>query len=89
MTTGIVPLPSITETATFLAPTSVPGCAETRVWKDLIALTELGRMRTGDLGHLMIDNEMEVWLCVQKGECLGDIYSLAIRYNMMCWLGTV
>jgi hypothetical protein len=88
---GIVPLPSITETATFLAPTSVPGCDETRVWKELIALTELGRMRTGDLGHLMIDNEMEVWLCVQKGECLGDIYSLAInvtnpdRYKLPEW----
>ncbi len=38
-------------------------------------------MRTGDLGHLMIDNEMEVWLCVHKGECLGDIYSLAIKVS--------
>jgi streptogramin lyase len=91
MSTGIVPLPSITETEIFLAPTSVPRCAETRAWKELIALTKFGMMRTGGLGHLMIDDEMEVWLCVQQGECLGDIYRLAInvtnpdRYKLPEW----
>jgi hypothetical protein len=94
MSTGIVPLPSITETEIFLAPTSVPRCAETRAWKELIALTKFGMMRTGGLGHLMIDDEMEVWMCVQKGECLGDIYNLAINvaspdhYKLPEWVVT-
>ena len=94
---GIVPLPSINETDAFAAllePTSVPRCAETRAWKELRELERLDWMRTGALGHLMIDNEMEVWMCVQKGECLGDIYNLVINvaspdhYELPEWVVT-
>ena len=94
---GIVPLPSINETDAFAAllePTSVPRCAETRAWKELRELERLDWMRTGALGHLMIDDEMEVWMCVPKGECLGDIYNLVINvaspdhYELPEWVVT-
>jgi hypothetical protein len=92
---GIVPLPSINETETLLSPTSVPMCAETRAWKELREWDQrLGRMRTGGLGHLMIDDEMEVWMCVQRRECLGDIYNLGINvaspdhYKLPEWVVT-
>jgi len=53
-------------------------CAETRPWPTLLELNMQGTMVTGGLGHLMLLDEIEVWVCLHdKGDCLGDISNIA------------
>jgi len=56
----------------------VMACAETRPWPTLLELNMQGTMVTGGLGHLMLLDEIEVWVCLHdKGDCLGDISNIA------------
>ena len=70
----------------------LPACSETRDWReilhnDLWVRTE-PKGTTGGLGKLMVEREFEVWVCLEKPQCISGIVERSDYHYLVDWSTT-